>query len=301
MKKEQLQYSADGQLKTKLQLIAEAYKFADTIDDLQARRDYLRSVKKTFNYMDTKLIVGVIVGVVFIGALILVSVLFPSTIQQYFGFYKAILAVSCACVAAILPGFFKFNSKIIKATSALGVFAAILILVKPSNDTFSVRVILQCQSTLTLSTGKVLLFIGQEPREAYIGANNDALFENVPIKYLNTSARINTKNIEPYSQLNPDSLYKLSNASVLYVKLQMELNNIISGYITSKRKPLKNVEITIGDYKDTSDANGYYKIVMSKAGLKDEQVITFYKKPLAVVRRKVLLSKLENLDIVMDK
>jgi hypothetical protein len=147
----------------------------------------------------------------------------------------------------------------------------------------------------------VILVLGQEPREVGLGANNDALFENIPIKYLNTNAKINIKNMEGFIQTNPDSLYKLTNSNILYVMTQMKLNNVVSGYVTYKKKPMMDVEVSIEEFKDTSDANGYYKIILPKSGLKNEQTVTFFKKPFSVIRKKILLNSLENLDVIMGK
>ncbi len=308
MKEKTFKYKFDGQYVSNIEVLKDAYAFAETIKDEATRKAYLKSIENEFathqmNQSNKKILPITIIGVIFILILIFISIKFPSTIQEYFGIYKTILAISCAGLAAILPGFININYKgFLRAGGALGVFTFIFLFVKPNENTFNVRVIVQTDNNTRLErNGRVVIFLGLEPREAMLHDNNDALFENTPMKYLNTPVKFGIHFTEDYVLKNPDSLYTLTGNRIIYLKATIALNNVVNGFVTYKNKPLKDVEVFIGEVRDTTDAKGFYKLTLDKANLNAEQTITFYKAKFKLNRKKIDLRSLDNLDIIMEK
>jgi hypothetical protein len=308
MKYRSYQYKLNGKLKSDIDIIKDAYDFAKTIPDEETRRDYLNAIKEEFQFhrmnQNRKSQLPItIIGVVFIGLLIFISIKFPTTIQQYFSIYKTILAIACAGVAALIPGFFNINYQgTIRAGGALGVFTLIFIFLKPAENTFNVRVIVVEGKNVKLDkNGKVVMYLGLEPRESFIHEHNDALFENIPIIYLNTIVKFGAKFSQNIILENPDSLFILDGNNIIYINTALPLNNIVSGRVIYKDVPLEGVEVSIGELTTMTNKSGFYKLILDKTNLQSEQTVSFFKQNYKLIRKRIFLESLDNLDMIMEK
>lgn len=242
-------------------------------------------------------------GVVFISVLIYISIRYPDTIQEYFGIYKVILSIACAGIASLIPGFFNIRYKsMIRAGGALGVFTFIFLFLHPNDNTFTVRAVVKSAQDQSIDpASKVILYLGIEPRDEPLSVNNDALFENIPIKYLNTAVKFGIKSSERLALVNPDSMYVLASNKIVYLTASLQFNSIVKGTVLYNDKPVDSVEVSIDDIKRMTDHLGYYKIELDKSFLKNEQTVIFYKQGFKLSRKRIFLQSLKNLDVVLEK
>jgi hypothetical protein len=242
-------------------------------------------------------------GVSVILLLVGVSIYAPTVIHDYFSIYKVILGVACAGIAAMIPGFFNIRYKTwVRAGGALGVFTFIVLFVSPVTNFFSIRVVVQRADGKEIETGAiVIMYLGAEVREARIQGNNDAIFENIPIRYSNSGVKFKLKVTENLNLVNPDSLYRLQENKLIFLDAKLMLKNFVSGVVLYDDKPLEGVMVTIGRQSDTTDYLGTYSLVLPLDQLQDEQVISFYKRGLKLQRRRIFLQSLKEVDMIMEK
>lgn len=305
-------YKLGNRINTNVDIIKDAYAHAETIKDPESKRAYLQSINDEFStqrqnmkqnnkLLLTLTIISVVIILVFFG----ISIFYSYAIQQNFNLYKIILAVACGGFGALIPGYLSVNTKLlpgVRAVGATGLVVLAIIVVKPVESTFNIRVAIQQDKNLhSEKGGKFFLYLGVEIRESIIGEKNDALFENIPIQYLNQNVKIGFDITDKCKLLYPDSLYKLTNTSVIFLKMMMPLNNIITGMVSYKKKPLEKVEVSIDTIKVITDIKGLFKIVIPNENLNPEQLLVFYRPQFKILKRKILLQNLDFLDITMEK
>src|SRR5690606_35244774 len=106
---------------------------------------------------------------------------------------------------------------------------------------------------------------------------------------------------ENYSLINPDSLYTLSDKEIIKLKIRLNLNNVIQGMVLYNDMPESGVVVRVGNLTDTTDANGFYNIILPTHNMQDEQVVTFYKPGFKLSRKTVFLQAFKDLDMVLEK
>jgi len=305
-------YKLGNKVETNVEIIKDAYDHAETFSDHASRNAYLKTIEEEFStqHQDMRQKNKLLLVLTFLCAFIIltffaITIFYPYAIQQNFGLYKFILAVACAGFGALIPGYLKISSKLIpgvRATGAIGLVALAIVFVKPVESTFNIRIALQPENSSHIEKGsKVLLYLGVEIRESVIGDKNDALFENIPMQYLNQLAKIGVALNDKCKLQYPDSLYHLTNTSVIFLKMLMPLNNMVTGMVTYRKRPLEKVEVSIDSLKVITDIKGLFKIVLPTEGLKQEQLIMFYKPQFKILRRTISLQNLEFLEILMEK
>jgi len=116
---------------------------------------------KLDNYPQWEKIAGFAFGVLFLGALLLITFLSPDPTHQQYVIYKTILAVATAGLAGIFTGFLNINGKMkkmsVRASGAFAIFCIIFIYEPASNTPTTIST---GNITVTSESGTAIGLIG---------------------------------------------------------------------------------------------------------------------------------------------
>lgn len=135
------------------------------------------------------------------------------------------------------------------------------------------------QNIVQLKETKLVVDFGGDRKVATVGENGQNTFNEVASKFRNTNIGIGLQGTEGYALRFPDSTYLL-NGQPIYLEVKSVCQTcVIEGFVQNQTQFLPNYVVSTGIFSDTTDAKGYFKIMVSpeKAMKADYPVTVLFK------------------------
>ena len=155
------------------------------------------------------------------------------------------------------------------------------------------------------SKGKVELTYGTKKARESINDKGQAVFNEIPGNFFEKDTKVYINVVEtegePYQALNPDSLYKLTIGSPIYLAAALMGLEKITGTVYFNDQPLQGVTVSIGNLRTISNDLGYYELIIPDSLQKQQQKVLFYKEGFKLMESIVFPQTGASLPALMEK
>ena len=231
---------------------------------------------------------SIAIGCFFTTVVLILITIFPCPSSSQYLFFRIVISISIAGIAAAIPGFFRIQYKnIIRAGGALGVFVLVYFYNpkvinsthkcdEPLNVIFSLKkdpslTILPEYPKLNPLSKLILELPNGKTEINSINYNNESFFPKIDSRWLNMRVPIRME--DNYWELSQDSIILSENRVILFIRPNESLRNIKGKVMSSNGIPIYNATIYIDDTTITTDINGDYKARLPYHRLKDIYII----------------------------
>lgn len=146
--------------------------------------------------------------------------------------------------------------------------------------------------------GHVIMEVNGTRQKQPISENGDAHFGNLQV---GDNVRLEIDFSEPYHPINKDSVYRIDETGKIYLQVALEGLGQIEGMVLYNEMPIAGVIVSTGEFSDTTNDQGYYKIIIPEAQQLQKYDLVFIKNGFKVKKASSLPQTGQSLDMIMEK
>lgn len=188
--------------------------------------------------------------------------------------FRLMLALGGALIVTALPGVFQIELYQLKLGSALGLFVLLYYFSPVTSSknchefaSFTVSVHGKSGSHYKVleNEGKVRIEFSEKTEIRSIRENGEAIFETIPVTWMQEKVKIQVIHSTPFESLNPDSLYTLVPSKKIYLAVELKHQDQLHGriYDLKNGNSLKGALVIIRSNTAYTDSNGWFELNIS--------------------------------------